>query len=146
MIPIENMTWRLCFSHVDRGAMFSALRGHDHWREMCASNMDRVYDEDPDAVSVSFELTSLDELRELMDLTKNVRDEWGVALHLSLESPHWRMDANLANGRWQPASASANVRAAAVAGESQKAIYQRIGEAKDALDRLKDELRSMGIR
>lgn len=90
--------WCLSFSHTDRSELFNAVRGNDDWRDDVINNGQRVDDHDPDTISASIYVESIDELRDLLNATKGVRDAWGVVLHcLSTTEADVRVSATLSS-------------------------------------------------
>lgn len=94
--------WRVSWQYVDRSEMIAAVRGNEAWRDAILHSMQRIDDDDPDNITCSVGVETLDELRELLIATAGVKTPWGSALCLYAKHEPLSVHAALAsNGEYE---------------------------------------------
>lgn len=91
--------WSVSWQYVDRRQLFDAVRVRDDWRDAVINSMQPMDDHDPDTMSASVEVSTLEELRDLLVATAGVTTPWGVALCVNGKADQTSVYANLASAQ-----------------------------------------------
>lgn len=88
--------WCLVFESVDKRELFTAVRASEKWTNDVLNHSNIIDEHDPSTISASIYVADLDELRDLLEVTKSVKATWGTLLHCcSVESGPLRISASL---------------------------------------------------
>lgn len=92
----DKVKWGVAFSYVDRSELLGALRNHQAWWEEAVANASLIDEHDPDTIQATIHVANLDELRELLVATKDVRSHWGAVLTMHADGGEQFVSASLA--------------------------------------------------
>ena len=133
--------WSVSWGSADRSDLFMATRDSakysEQWRDRIISSMSPVEDYEPDIINASIEVSSLEELRELLVATSKVRADHGVSVNVLFGDGPIRASAMLNESHHRFAKGSAYVSVQkADASELRKKLSEVRGQLNEIMSRL----------
>lgn len=144
MIQAEKCKWSFQFNSVDRSELFGAIRGlTNRMRDELIQNAEPVDETDPYTINTSVEVHSLNELKDVMDATANVKGYWGNGLHIYVRSSQLHICGSLIEAQKQFLPSSCTISAPMPKEGRLAGLTKKMEELRKTLKEMADEISQM---